>query len=75
MACANCGQQLVHLRVDIQQAGQREVVLTWLVCPSCRHVALRDWSWHQSPDQEKSSGGTDHEDETAGDVGNAAWTR
>lgn len=47
MACANCGQELVQLRVDVQQARHREVVLTWLLCPSCHHVALADWSWRE----------------------------
>jgi hypothetical protein len=62
MACANCGQQLVHFRVDVHRARHREVVLTWLLCPSCRHVALANWEWRASPGQETTKDATECED-------------
>lgn len=43
--CPNCRYPLVTLRQEVQQAGQREVVLHWLICPDCRHVALYRWGF------------------------------
>lgn len=75
MACANRGQQLVHLRVDVQHARQREVVLTWLLCPSCGHVALADWTWRDCSAPGQSTSNMDGEDDVARDLGDELETR
>lgn len=41
--CPNCGNRLTPLREERQRAGRREIVLRWLLCARCRHVALDDW--------------------------------
>lgn len=45
MECPNCGHPLVDYRVDRQSPSDREIVLCWAICSSCRHVVLRDWYW------------------------------
>lgn len=51
--CPNCGETLESFRTDRQAAGEREVILYWMICPACRHVALDHWEL----DKEAVSGG------------------
>lgn len=41
--CPNCGDQLVDYRTDRQSTGGREVILSWMICSTCRHVGLKKW--------------------------------
>lgn len=43
--CPNCGGWLETHRKEAQPAGRRFVQLHWVICPTCRHVALHDWSY------------------------------
>lgn len=43
--CPNCGYGLVILREEHQPAGTQRIWLRWLLCSSCRHVALDDWGF------------------------------
>ena len=49
MFCPNCGHHLVAYRTERQSAGHRDVVLQWMICTHCRHVALEKWSWNDAP--------------------------
>lgn len=55
MKCPNCGQHLVGHRNDRQTAGDRQVLLHWMICTSCRHVALRDWTFADSASNPSSA--------------------
>jgi hypothetical protein len=43
--CPNCDHYLSDYRRERQSTAQREIVLYWLICTKCRHVALHDWSF------------------------------
>ncbi|HEX6507695.1 MAG TPA: hypothetical protein VF221_08705 [Chloroflexota bacterium] len=45
MVCPNCGNELATHRRDTQNAGRRVVLLHWVICASCRHVALEGWTF------------------------------
>lgn len=61
MECPNCGHQLVPYRRQRQPAGVREVILEWMICRDCRHVALSRWDFAEAEQDEKTS--TDGEDQ------------
>jgi ribosomal protein L32 len=42
-ACPNCGEVMAPHRHDQQRAQEKRVSLFWLICPSCKHVALASW--------------------------------
>jgi RNase P subunit RPR2 len=48
MECPNCGQQLAPYRTEQQRAGEHEVVLRWVICHGCRHVALQSWMFAEN---------------------------
>ena len=44
-SCPNCGHLLTKFRTDRRTTRHRAVELEWLICPRCRHVALKSWSF------------------------------
>jgi C4-type Zn-finger protein len=59
-SCPNCGHNLVILREEHQPAGTQRVWLRWLMCSSCRHVALEDWGFVPADDAEPVMEGASH---------------
>jgi hypothetical protein len=43
--CPNCGHRLEDFRIDRQATGKRDIVLLWMTCKWCRHIALKSWSY------------------------------
>ena len=41
--CPNCRDGLIPFRKEKQVTGRREVILDWVICPSCSHVSLQRW--------------------------------
>jgi len=46
--CPNCGGAFRAQPAVRQRAGSRTVVLRWLLCTRCGHVALSDWRFLDS---------------------------
>lgn len=45
MQCPNCGHGLKGHKTERQSAGDRDVILQWVMCENCSHVALRNWTF------------------------------
>ncbi len=53
--CPNCGGSMVMLCRNREPAGQREVLLEWVICVACRHVRLDHWSFSDEIDVDDES--------------------
>lgn len=42
--CPNCGSELIKIHTARSRNRHRAVALEWMICLSCRHVALKSWS-------------------------------
>lgn len=56
MFCPNCGHHLEAYRTERQSAGRRDVVLQWMICRYCRHVALKTWTFIDDRESKRGEG-------------------
>ena len=54
MRCAYCGDDSLHLRVEVPKPGDPIPTTRSLICPACRKQKDAEWAARQQRNHEKS---------------------